>query len=70
MNYVTHIENCHCENLDQIFRLFIEPWKDSACMFNIFELALRLSPQTDPIEWHVIEVKTDSHVIFLAFALQ
>lgn len=43
---------------------------DSDCMFNIFELALRLSPQTDPIEWHVIEVKTDSHVIFLAFALQ
>lgn len=68
MNYVTPIKSCHCESVDQILRLFTEPRKDDDCMFNTFELELRLSTETDTIEWHVTE--DDSHVISLSFALQ
>lgn len=38
MKYVTQIKNHLYQNLDLIFRLFIEPWKGLEYMFKIFEL--------------------------------
>lgn len=49
MNCITQVKNYLHWNLDLIFRLFTEPWKNLEFMFKIFELALSLNAKIDVI---------------------
>lgn len=67
MKYVTQVKNNLCQNLDLIFRLFIELWKELEYMFKIFELVWDWASR-HTTEYHSDRSKDiDIHVIFLTF---